>query len=59
MLSCGVRGKSNSEIAAILGLSARTVQKHLEHVYRKVGVGARSAASIVARYVLGLARDPS
>ena len=38
------RGKTDVEIAALLGLSPRTVQKHLEHVYVKLGVETRTAA---------------
>ncbi len=38
-------GKTNGEIAAILGASTRTVQKHLEHIYQKLGVETRTAAS--------------
>jgi len=38
------RGKTNRDVAALLGLSARTVQKHLEHVYQKLGVETRTAA---------------
>lgn len=41
-------GKTNPEIAAILGISARTVKKHLEHVYEKLGVETRMAAVAVA-----------
>jgi DNA-binding CsgD family transcriptional regulator len=37
-------GKSDSQIGAILGLSARTVQKHLQNVYEKLGVESRTAA---------------
>jgi DNA-binding CsgD family transcriptional regulator len=37
-------GKTNRDIAAILGTSARTVEKHLEHVYEKLGVETRVAA---------------
>ncbi len=37
-------GKTDSQIAAILGRSVRTVQKHLEHVYLKLGVENRTAA---------------
>jgi DNA-binding CsgD family transcriptional regulator len=38
-------GRSNRDAAAELGLSARTVQKHLEHAYRKLGVRTRSEAA--------------
>lgn len=37
-------GKTDAEIAALLGLSPRTVQKHLEHIYIKLGVETRTAA---------------
>lgn len=37
-------GKSNSEIAIILSISPRTVQKHLEHAFEKLSVESRSAA---------------
>jgi DNA-binding CsgD family transcriptional regulator len=40
------RGKSNSEIAYILRLSGRTVQKHLEHIFQKLGVENRTAAAV-------------
>ncbi|WP_343315787.1 response regulator [Brucella sp. BE17] len=40
------RGKSNRDIGEILGLSARTVNKHLEQVYIKLGVENRAAAAI-------------
>ena len=39
------RGKSNSETAIILGISASTVGKHLERIYAKLGVENRTAAS--------------
>ena len=39
------RGKSNSEIGDILGISAATVGKHLEHIYPKLGVENRTAAA--------------
>ena len=39
------RGKTNKDIADILGLSPRTVNKHLEHVYVKLGVETRTAAA--------------
>lgn len=37
-------GKRNSEIGAILGASARTVGKHLERIFAKLGVETRAAA---------------
>ena len=42
------QGKSNRDIGAILGLSPRTVNKHLEQVYQKLGVENRASAAIVA-----------
>lgn len=36
-------GKTNSEIGELLQISARTVQKHLENVFRKLGVETRTA----------------
>jgi DNA-binding CsgD family transcriptional regulator len=41
-------GRSNGEIGAILGMSARTVQKHLEHIFQKLGVENRTAAAMRA-----------
>jgi len=41
-------GKTNRDIGTILGLSPRTVNKHLEHVYVKLGVETRTAATSVA-----------
>ena len=42
-------GKTDRDIALLLGCSHRTVQKHLEHVYRKLGVETRTAAVMRAR----------
>src|SRR5205807_10157142 len=39
------RGKTNADIADILAISPRTVQKHLEHVFQKFGVETRTAAA--------------
>jgi len=41
-------GKTNRDIGDILGLSPRTVNKHLEHVYVKLGVETRTAAATLA-----------
>ena len=43
-----VRGKTNAEVGAIMGISPRTVQKHLEHVFEKLGVETRTAAAVRA-----------
>jgi DNA-binding response OmpR family regulator len=43
-----VRGKSNRDIATILNLSPRTVDKHLEAVFRKLGVENRTSAVALA-----------
>ena len=40
-LACG---KTDTDIAALLSISPRTVQKHLEHIYVKLGVETRTAA---------------
>lgn len=39
------KGKTNRDIGEILGMSPRTVNKHLEHIYVKLGVETRSAAA--------------
>ena len=41
-------GKTNSEIAEILQMSPRTVNKHLEQIYPKLGVENRTAAARIA-----------
>lgn len=43
------RGKTNRDIADILGMSPRTVNKHLEHIFEKLGVETRTAAASAAR----------
>jgi DNA-binding CsgD family transcriptional regulator len=48
VLSWVAQGKTNREIGMILGSSARTVQKHLEHVFQKIGVESRTAAILKA-----------
>ncbi len=42
------RGKSNREMGVICGISARTVDKHLQHVFEKMDVGGRHAATVQA-----------
>ncbi len=47
------RGKSNRDIAAILELAPRTVNKHLETVFAKLGVENRASAAVLAARALG------
>jgi DNA-binding NarL/FixJ family response regulator len=42
------RGKTNQEIAMILDFSPRTVNKHLEQIFRKLGVENRTTAAAVS-----------
>jgi DNA-binding CsgD family transcriptional regulator len=42
-------GKTDGQIAAIVGTSVRTVQKHLENAYVKLGVENRTAAAMRLR----------
>ncbi len=46
------QGKSNPDIATILGSSVRTVHKHVEHIFQKLGLETRNAASLAALEVL-------
>ena len=46
------QGKSNPDIASIITTSVRTVHKHVENIFRKLGLETRNAASLVAMEVL-------
>jgi DNA-binding CsgD family transcriptional regulator len=39
-------GKTNGEIGTVLSISTRTVQKHLENIFRKLGVETRMALAV-------------
>jgi CheY-like chemotaxis protein/DNA-binding CsgD family transcriptional regulator len=41
-------GKTNPEIAQILNNSRRTINKHMEHIFMKLGVETRTAATTLA-----------
>jgi len=46
------RGKSNRDIAEILGLSPRTITKHVEQILAKLGVENRTSAAALAIRVI-------
>ena len=50
-------GKTSAEIGLIVGARLRTVEKHLERIYRKLGVENRTAAAGVVRSISSRLRD--
>ena len=48
VLYWAIKGKTNRDIGDILGTSPRTVNKHMEHVFVKLGVETRTAAASIA-----------
>jgi DNA-binding CsgD family transcriptional regulator len=48
VLTWVAEGKTNPEIATILGANVRTIEKHLENVLTKLGVETRTAAAALA-----------
>lgn len=54
VLAWVAKGKTNAEVGVILQLSGRTVQKHLEHIYQKLGVRSRTTATVHALKTLGI-----
>jgi ATP/maltotriose-dependent transcriptional regulator MalT len=51
-------GKSNPEIGIILAIATRTVKKHLEHIFPKLGVENRTTAAARALEVLRVVSSP-
>lgn len=46
------QGKSNPDIATIIGAGVRTVHKHVENIFRKLGCETRAAAAVTAQDAL-------
>src|SRR5215467_7599615 len=46
------QGKTNSDIATILGITESTVKKHVQEIFEKAGVETRSAATVRALEML-------
>jgi DNA-binding NarL/FixJ family response regulator len=46
------QGKTNSDIATILGITESTVKKHVQEIFEKLGVETRGAATVRALEVL-------
>jgi DNA-binding NarL/FixJ family response regulator len=46
------QGKSNADIAGILGMAEKTVKKHLGNIFEKLGIEGRNAATVAALEVL-------
>ncbi|HET6795049.1 MAG TPA: HD domain-containing phosphohydrolase [Acidimicrobiales bacterium] len=42
------RGRTNKEVAAALHVSAKTVGRHVENLYTKIGTNSRAAAAVFA-----------
>ena len=48
MLRLIARGKSNREVAGRLVISPKTVGRHVENLYAKIGISSRAAAALFA-----------
>jgi DNA-binding NarL/FixJ family response regulator len=52
------QGLSNDQVAHKLGLSVRTIEAHLTHIYNKLGVGSRTEAALLAQREGWLSSQP-
>jgi DNA-binding CsgD family transcriptional regulator len=52
-------GKTDKDIGTILGMSPRTVQKHLQHIYEKLGVETRTSAVVRAMELASAGAAPA
>ncbi|HEU4451303.1 MAG TPA: HD domain-containing phosphohydrolase [Gaiellaceae bacterium] len=48
VLSLIARGRSNREVAELLVIAPKTVGRHVENLYAKIGVSSRAAAAVFA-----------
>ena len=48
MLRLIARGQANQQVAATLGISPKTVGRHIEHIYANAGVTTRAGATLFA-----------
>jgi DNA-binding NarL/FixJ family response regulator len=53
------QGKTNSDIATILGITESTVKKHVQEIFEKTGVETRGAATVRALEMLNATNSPS
>jgi DNA-binding NarL/FixJ family response regulator len=53
------QGKTNSDIASILGITESTVKKHVQEIFEKLGVETRGAATVRALEVLNAPASPA
>ena len=58
MLGLVAKGCSNADIAERLHISRRTAEHHVQHIYTKIGVSSRAAATLFAveHHLLGTDR---
>ncbi len=57
VLAWVTEGKTNDEIGTIVGARPATVAKHLERIYRQLGVESRTAAAVEALAAAGVSGD--
>ncbi len=50
------QGKSNGDVAIILGMAEKTVKKHMGNIFEKLGVESRNAATVRAFEILSAPR---
>ena len=53
------RGKTNRDIGDILSISARTVNKHLEQIFQKLGVDNRTSAAVITDRICRQGNNPT